>query len=224
VVPVDKPGQYTVAAYQSLDSSAEGLKQVASSTLTIREESLLDVQVSVGSIHFNGEIAEFYIQTSLDGKLVNVLFNEATLYCLSGSLGQNLVSDIEQVSTGLYRIPYSIPNDSQTGAYVLQVSAEYNTQLVRASGTSLGSFLISPTLAAQNAIITNIENNIGTIIIPDLGTIKANLTAINATLADIKGRIVTIQSDVGTLQADADDINARLISLDGSVATVESDL
>lgn len=98
------------------------------------------------------------------------------------------------------------------------------TEVVEAFGASSGNFLLSPTLTTQNAQLINIENMVATILIPDVGVIKANLTAINAKLVSLEGNVAIIQSDIGTLKTDAETINARVASIEGNTITISSDL
>ncbi len=224
IVPFAKPGMYTVSAYQMPVSTSDQPKKLASASLTIADNSPLDVQVNVGTIHFIGEIAEFYVKTAFNGTLVNVTIDKATLYYSNGSVNQDLSTDFVHIAAGVYRIPYEIFGTAPLGTYTLVVQVSYATDLIEAFGTSSGTFLISPALTGQNAQLIDIQDKIGTIIIPDLGIIKANLTAINARLVSIDGKLITLQSDIGTLKTDADTINARLISIEGNEATIQSDL
>jgi hypothetical protein len=224
MVPITNPGVYDVAAFQTFGESPSDLNEVASAILTICEKIPLDAQVNVGSVHFRGEMAEFYLKTALSGKLVDIHIDKATLYFLNGSLEEDLSGDIMRVSTGFYRIPYAIQSTAPLGTYVLLVQGSYETQLTQAFGTASGSFLLSPTLTAQNAQLLSIDNQIGTIVIPDLGTIKANLSSINAKLVDIDGKVATVRSDIGVLRTDVNTINATLTSINGKEAIIQSDL
>jgi hypothetical protein len=100
-------------------------------------EVQLDVQADVGAMHFNGEMAEFYILVSLSGNPTDAAVN-ATLY-YNGAVFANLTSLIQHVDTGLYRVPYTIPCSAQAGTYALVATASYYT----AEGTALTSFLLN---------------------------------------------------------------------------------
>ncbi len=76
----------------------------------------------------------------------------------------------------------------------------------------------------ENALLVDIQDEIVTIIIPDLGVVMANLTEINGRLVSVQGTVATIETDLGTIEADLTDINARLVSIEGNVATIETDL
>ncbi len=224
VVPITKPGVYSVSAYAMSGPWSSEVERLASAPLTVVDGQPLDLEVNVGSTHFRGELAEFYVKTAFDGNLVDAKINKAMLYYSNGSSSQDLALDVQTVGTGLYRIPYSIRGNATKGTYTLVVEAHYYADVVEAYGTGSGNFLLSPTLTAQNALLIELEDNIGSIVIPDLGVIKVNLTAIDAKLVSVEGKEATIQSDIGTLKTDTDTINAEITSIDGKVATISSDL
>jgi len=199
----------------------EGLTSNTTATVTVSGAAAaaeLDVEVDVGSIHFIGEIAEFYVLTSFMGEPVNATQINARLY-YGGALHGDLSGSVENIATGLYRVPYTIPIDASVGTYVLVVNASFFTQ----KGVSLKSFLLSPTLTDQNALIIDIEGDIATIL-TDVGAIKADLTTINATLVGMEGTIAIIHSTIGEFTAPGDTICATLTEIKGDVATIESTL
>jgi hypothetical protein len=175
-------------------------------------------------MHFRGELAEFYVETACNGKPVNSTIRKAILYYSNGTHKVDLTGSVGKVATGLYRIPYVVPGDAPLGTYNLVVEANYTSWLIEAYGTSSANFLLSAGFTNQNARLIDVQGKIGTIVIPDLGTIIANLTTINATLTSVEGRELTIQSDIGTLKTDADTIRAQLIAIDGETATIQSDI
>jgi len=222
IMPITNPGTYTVTAYLISGPSPSEPKKVASATLTVVDDSALNIERDVGSIHFIGEVAEFYATMSHNGQLVDANIDKATLYYSDGASSQDLTADVEQVATGVYRIPYAIPVVAQVGTYTLVVEASYANGLVESFGASSASFLVSQTLTTQNAQIANIENNIATVVIPDLGTIKANLTALNAKLDSLNGTMATIQTSIGTINANTASIQLHVTSINGSVATIQT--
>jgi hypothetical protein len=177
----------------------------------------LDVDVDVGSIHFRGEVAEFYVLVSLLGDPIDAGIS-ATLY-FNGTSYADLSASVEHVATGLYRIAYTIPTEAPTGTYALVVNASYLT----IKGTSLKTFLLSPTLTGWNAWLVGIQGNIATIK-ADVATIKASLEAINAKLVSIEGRIATINSTIGLIQADVADIKLNVTVINGNIATIQTTL
>jgi hypothetical protein len=224
IVPVTEPGLYNITAFQAMGTLPSDLTKAAFATLTITNNMELETQLTVGPMLFRGELAEFYLTTALEGELVDVQVNRATIYYLNGSSSQDLSSDVSQVSTGFYRITYTVSETAPFGTYALLAEASLQTRLIKSFGTTSASFIVSPALTTQMGKLLSIENKIATIMIPDLRTIKANLTAINATLISIDGREATIESMIGTLTTEIDTIHARVTSIDGNVATVSSDL
>jgi uncharacterized phage infection (PIP) family protein YhgE len=132
----------------------------------------------------------------------------------------NFTASIEHVAKGLYRLPYTIPASAQSGTYVLLVQVEYAT----VSGSTIKSFDVSSTLSAWNTYISNINGNIATIVVPSIGQIKTDLTAINATLVNINEREATIKTVLGNLTTDISSLEATLAKVDGEVVTVQTTL
>jgi hypothetical protein len=177
----------------------------------------LDVEADVGSIHFRGEMAEFYILVSYLGKPIDAEIS-AMLY-FNGTLIANLSASVKQAATGLYMVQYSIPMEALAGTYALVVNASHCTS----KGTTLKSFLLSETLTNWNALIIDIQGNIA-IIKTDIGTIKVSLEDINAKLVDINGSIAIIETDVGIIKTDIGSIELRLTSIEGNIAIISSTL
>jgi len=154
----------------------------------------LDVQLNVGAAHFRGETAEFYAQTTFKGKAVNATALDAILYMPNGT-AESLTAQL--ITTGLYKISYSIPEDASNGTYTLMIAAEYITSAINASGTSFKCFTISPALeeiflkvleingatakiqtilGVMNGTITEINGTIATIVVPGLGQIQTDIS------------------------------------------------
>ncbi len=191
------------------------------SLLYLAPHQNLDMQVNVGTIHFRGEIAEFYVTTSLNGNAINASVWEATLYTEGGTTHVNLLPNVAAVTVGLYRISYTIPTDAVTGTYALSVKASYRTGMTTATGHATASFIINPTLTSQNSYITEVKDKIATIVIPDLGTIKADLDDINAQVTDIDGNVATIQTDIGTMKTDVSNIDGIVMNLEDDTAAID---
>ena len=177
----------------------------------------LDVEADVGSIHFRGEMAEFYILVSYLGKPIDAEISAMLYY--NGTLFANLTASVEHVTTGLYMVQYAIPMEASAGTYALVVNASHCTL----KGTTLKSFLLSQTLTNWNAWIIDIQGKMA-IIQTDVGTIKVSLEAINASLVSIDGRIATIETGLGTIKTDVNNIELRLTSIEGNIVTINSTL
>jgi PKD repeat protein len=213
-------GAYTVTL-TVIDN--ESLSSNSTTEITV-SRTTIDIEIDVGSTHFRGEIAEFYILVSTLGNPINASIS-ATLY-YNGTIYKNLSASIEHIGSGFYRIPYTIPVDDSPGTYALLVEARY----LSLSGVSLKSFLLSPTLTEWNAWLIDIQGDIATIK-TDIGTIKVSLEDINLRLEDIEERlpfqktiVATIDTEIGVIWVDLADINAVLTSIDGRIATVDTDI
>jgi predicted nucleic acid-binding Zn-ribbon protein len=84
---------------------------------------------------------------------------------------------------------------------------------------------------SRNAILTEIRNGVALILL-DTGIIKANLTAINATLVAIRDNVAIIQTEIGLIKADLATIrdlitsshNSIIAEIENGVATLSTGL
>ncbi len=224
ILPVTHAGLYKITACKILGPLPSDLQELASAELTIMKHESLEVEVTTGTLHFRGELAEFYIKTTLNGEFVDAQIDGAQLYSANATFKEDLSQLVTEVSTGYYRIPYAIPSDASFGTYALLVNISLHKDFTQAFGSATGSFTISNFFTTEAAQLLDIQNNIATAIIPELGTVRANLSAIDARLQDIQGNVVIIQSDIGTFQSCLEELNASLVSINGTVATIESDI
>lgn len=221
------PGTYQTTLTCTVGDAVSGIytSDAAAKTVTVQANNVPTISVTIdsGSVYFRGETAEFSILTTNNGEPIGTTKVEALLYHGS-SLSANLTTLVQTVTTGLYRVTYSIPADADYGTYTLVAKAEY----YNARGTSTKAFQISQTLTNTTATITQIINGIATIQ-TDLNTIKVNLTAINASISglivDSKGTLLAqITSSMGTLTTRLDLINGTITSINGNTATVSTTL
>ena len=91
-------------------------------TVPEEPEVKLDVEADVGSTHFRGETADFYVLVSLSGAPIDATVNASLFF--DGAYFANLTSLVEHVDTGLYRIPFSIPCGASAGTYAMVVDAD----------------------------------------------------------------------------------------------------
>jgi parallel beta-helix repeat protein len=184
----------------------------------------INVQVDVGTIHFKGELAEFYTQTAYEGTAVNATSLEATLYKPDGAT-ELLTS--QPIALGLYKTTFLIPANASAGTYALVIKATYiktvGPTTFETTGTSFKTFVLSPTLTSWNAWLTNIKDDIATIK-TDIGQIKISLTAINATLSSIDGTTAEIKTSVGIIKADLTTIDLKVTAINGTTATIQTTL
>lgn len=187
------------------------------------EVNVLAVEVDVGSIHFRGEAAEFYILTTLNGVPVNVTNISATIY-KPDTTKEDLAA--ESKATGLYLITYEIQANALNGAYTLKVEADING----VNGGSLCSFLVSSTLTNWNAALVSFEDGIATIQ-TQVGIIKMNVTSVNAKIDSVQEDIAVIKTDIGEIKADVayvksivEKSNVTLIAVQGDTAVLKTDI
>lgn len=184
-------------------------------TINVGYYKELAVNIDVGSLHFAGELADFYMLVSEFGKPINATSTKALLY-YDGSVFANLTTVTDRISTGLYRISYEIPASAEPGTYTLVVEVGYYS----VKGTNLKSFLISSTLSG---FVTDITQGIATVS-NGLTEVKVNLTAINARLVSIEGNLATISTTLGAINVKLDAIDAKIVGVNGTVATISTTL
>ena len=212
-IPLSTAETQSIKAYDS-----EGY---ASATFTVMDVTPLDVQIDVGAMHFKGEIAEFYAQTAFKGQAITATHISAVLYGPDGEIAYyQYPENITLITTGLYKIVYNIPGNASACTYTLVITTNYVTDTVQADGTSFKCFSISQTLTAMNAHIEEIKEGIATIVIPDLGTIKLNLTAMDVTLENIFLKVIAINGTTATIQTTLGIVNGTVTEIKGNTATI----
>ncbi|MGA3191517.1 MAG: S8 family peptidase [Candidatus Bathyarchaeia archaeon] len=185
---------------------------------TVVDVTPLNVQVDVGALQFRGEVVTFLIYAAFNGSAANATVSSALLYKPDGS---NQTLTVQPVAEGLSQASYTLPADAQTGSYALVITAGYSSSLVQSLGTAFKSFLVSPTLSGWNAVLTTVNQTVGTIR-TDLGLVNVRLDALDLTLARIEGDVVTLNSSLGTIQSDLETIGFKVTAINGTIATMET--
>ena len=185
---------------------------------TVVDVTPLNVQVDVGALQFRGEVVTFQIYTAFNGSEVNATVTSALLYKPDGS---NQTLTVQPVAEGLSKASYTLPADAQTGSYALVITADYSSNVVQSVGTAFKSFLVSPTFSGWNALLTSVNETVGTIQ-TDLGLVNVRLDALNLTIARIEGDVVTLNSSLGTIKSDLETIGFKVTAINGTTATVET--
>ena len=211
IVPSVNPGSYEVRAVDE-----DGHE--ATRALYVLDATPLNVLIDVGSLHFRGELVEFYILTLHNGTRVDADITRALLY-KGDHVYADLMGSLEHIARGLFRATYTIPANAPMGTYVLLVEAHYKSGLVDARGASLKSFLVSSVLHSWNATLSEIRSNVATLI-TDMGEVKMSLSelremleSVNATLEAVKGDVAVIKANTSTILAKLDVLNATLVTL-----------
>lgn len=200
----------TGGAVQSSPAIANGLVFVCSNDNNVYTfgslpvAKTLDVDVSVGSPVFRGDILDFYVLTTIEGQSIGTSITSVILFYGNGTILADLTGAVLMIALGVYRIPYEVPPDLANDSYYLIVNAHYpgGVEYEEAFGAALCSFLVSSTLTEW----------------------AAWLAEINATLVNIQGSLAVVQSDIGTLMLDLASINASIVGIQGSIVIIESDI
>ena len=215
IVPTVTGGDYSISGL-NLDTGVS-----ASAAFRVIENVALDVQVSVGTLHFRGEVAEFYVLVTGQGTMRAADSVQANLYPPSGGVPQSL--NAAEVTVGLYKATYTLPGNAATGTYALVVTAGVTETYLTGHGSGLATFLVSPTLTGQNNAIVSMQGDVAQVRL-DTGTILVDLTAVSAKLDSIQGDTATISTDIGTLTASLAALDAKITAINGNVATVQTTL
>ncbi len=204
-VPDVADGAYTVNATDEHGNSAIAPFLVPSPTLTLEPSTAFGTSIvtAEGAGFPIGQPVLLVLEDNTVVELVDLMTGSEALF--ADEYGEYEYSFIVPVTTpGAYRVvAYSLAG----------FGFEIDEELASASLTIV-----------DDAILVEIEDKIATIIIPDLGTIKQNLTAIDAELVSIEGNIATINSTMGVIQADLADIQLNITEINGNMVTVETTL
>jgi len=207
-VPVSAAGTQTV---KTLD--AEGHYGVA--TFTVVDITPLDIKIEVGTIHFRGELATFYVQTTFKGVTVNATSISALLYKPDGTTEPLTVPLL--IATSLYKTTYAIPVDAQNGTYTLVVEADYTTSTIESHGTAFKLFLLSSTLAEELALIEDLGD--------EIENLKAEIASLNTTMNSLgetlTGELALMEED---LEAQIAALNTTLNSLNEAITQLETSI
>ncbi len=109
-------------------------------------------------------------------------------------------------------VPISEPGVYNVTAYAITGSHSFDSEKLAMASLSI----------IENSLLIEIEDKIANIIVPDLGTIKTSLSAIDAKIVSIEGNIATINSTIGLIQADISDIGVNITAFNGNVATIQT--
>jgi len=214
-VPVSVAGVQTVTAFDAKDASIH-----AENIFTVLDVTPLEIEIGVGTIHFRGESADFYIQTAFKGKAVNATSINAELYGPNNETAYyqspENITWIAGARAGFYKVTYSIPLNASTGTYSLVIEASYTKTTIDAYGTSFKNFLLSPTLTIFNATLVSL-NGTAAWVKTEIGVIKTDIATIGLNVAEINGDIVTLQTTLGTIEG-------KITSIEGDIATIETDV
>lgn len=206
LVPDVPDGLYMVAAIVEDSNSAEAPFAAPSPILTLTPDTTSGhaVVTAAGSGFPSYAPVLLYVEDVLTMNFVDLMMGNSALFADEyGSYEYSFV------------VPILKPGDYMVSAYTVGRGPELTLGKAFASV----SFTIT-----ENALLLAISDDIATIVIPELGTIKTSLETINATIISIEGELVTINSTLGFIETDLDTIKLKVVSIDGDVATIETTL
>jgi hypothetical protein len=206
LVPDVPDGLYTVTAIDEHSNSADAPFATPSSILTLTPDTTSGhAVVTATGLGFPPYAPVLlYVEDVLTMNFVDLMMGNPALFA-------------DEYGSYEYSFVVSI---LKPGDYVVSAHT-----VGRGSELTLGEALASASLTiTENALLLEISDDIATIVIPELGTIKTSLEAINATLISIDGDIVTMNSSLGLIETDLYTIKLRVLSIAGDVATIETTL
>jgi len=206
LVPDVPDGTYTLKATDENETSATAPFQVPSPVMTLTPNTTSGpaIVTATGSGFLPNQPIILYLEDIFSVNLIDLM---------TGS--QRFLAD----GYGSYEYSFVVPV-GKPGVYTVVAYS-----LAEDGGLVVGEALASASLTVvEGDLLANIKDEIDTIVIPDLDTIKANLTNIDAKMVSLNGTVATIETNLGIIEADLTDINGKLVSIDGTVATIETDI
>jgi len=202
-VPEVSDGVYTVNATDDTGNSVIVQFLVPSPILTLEPDTVTgsSIVTAKGSGFPPNQPVLLYLEDNMMVGLVDLMTGSKALFA---------------DEYGTYEYSFIVPV-AKPGVY--QVIAYSMDGFGFGKGEELAS---APITIVADALLLEIKDKIATIIIPDLGIIKENLTAIDAKLVSIEGTTATINSTIGLIQADIESIQLSITAIDGNIATIQT--
>ncbi len=206
LVPDVPNGAYTVEATDENGTSATAPFHVPSPVMTLTPNTTSGpaIVTATGSGFLPKQPILLYLEDIFSVNLIDLMTGN-----------RKLLAD----EYGSYEYSFVVPV-GKPGVYPVIAYS-----LAEGDGLVVGEALASASLTVvEGDLLVKIKDEIDTIVIPDLDTIKANLTNIGARIVSLNGTVATIETKLGIIEADLIDINAKLVSIDGNVATIKTDV
>ncbi len=134
-VPIDAiPGsKVTYTNWQGVSA------ETAIPQATVAVRGAVDVEVNVGPAYFAGQTVEVYILSTIGGVPSDVVFDNITIWHSCGEESDVIdPTTLKDVSTGLHKFEYELPDGATGGAYKIIVE----TSALGIYGTSSGIFQV----------------------------------------------------------------------------------
>jgi hypothetical protein len=147
--------------------------------------------------------------------------NQPILLYLEGSMMVNFIDlmiQSEAISvdeSGDYEYSFIVPVENPGEYRVVAYSFTGGFGLQR--GQELASAQLT---IIDNPVLLEIKDKIASIVIPNLGVIRENLTTIDARLIKLEGNVATINSTIGLIHADIADIQLTVTAINGNTTNI----
>ncbi len=205
-VPEVPDGEFIVNATDETGNSATAQFLVPSPTLTLEPSTTTgnSIVTARGSGYLPNQPILLYLEDHMVVNLIDLIVVSEVIYA---------------DEYGVYEYSFIVPIENP-GIYKV---VAYSTRA--GFGLQKGEELASaPLTVTENALLLELKDEIATIIIPDLGIIRENLTSIDAKLVELEGTTATISSTLGLIRADISDIQLNVTAINGNIATIETTL
>ncbi|MGD8566414.1 MAG: hypothetical protein PVF96_08710 [Candidatus Bathyarchaeota archaeon] len=204
-VPDVPNGEYSVTAMDASGNSAQAKFLVPSPILTLEPDTTFgSTIITAKGFGFPPyQPVLLYLEGNMVLDLLDLMVGSQALYANED---------------GTYEYTFTTPV-TKPGVY--QVTAYSSAGF----GFTKDKVLASASLTITDAaILHEIKDKIATIIIPDLGIIKENLSSIDAHLIKLEGDTAIINSTLGVLHANIDDIIMNVTKLNEELVTIQTTL
>ena len=187
-------------------------------TFDVIQVIIIEIDVSVGSVHFDGETVDLFVAARRYGKPYDVDVSGFTVTVFRPD-GASETASVTKLDTGLYKISYTLPADAPEGGYVVKVEVFAQvSDYVYARGYGIKSFSVSPTFNNWNEVLGGLNDK--------LDQMNSTLNDVSASLTDLASMISEqfeslsslVSSGFSTLEADVENVLSAIADLEGMVA------
>jgi hypothetical protein len=211
-VPILPANDYEVKLYYYDKNTDKYVYDHSATTSVTVLKDPLNLNVEVGGIHFPGEVMDVFIHVDVDG-----IPTDATILSLELYKGDMFMKTLtySKISTGVYVATFNCP--SEEGDYFIKATASKDYEFFTLYGSAAAGFSVT---ASLKGYLTHINETIANVVIPNLGQIQLNLSAINTRIVDIQNGTAIIQGDMGLIKANLSSLNAKILTIENLNDTV----
>ena len=211
-VPILPANDYEVKLYYYNKNTDTYVYDYSAKTCVTVLKDPLNLAVEVGGIHYPGEVMDVFVTVDVDG-----IPKDATTLSLELYRGDTFVETLtyNKVSTGFYVATFNCPSDE--GDYFIKAVASKEYECFTLYGSAAAGFSVTASLEGYMA---SINEMIADVVIPNLGQIQLNLSAINTRIVDIQNGTAIIQGDMGLVKANLSSLNTKILAIENLNDTI----